>query len=258
MPSILDALVARAHRITLAGRPYHPYFVASDAATVASLSAAFVLTRRSHAIPFFGFVAIYAAVLVLYRGFIWFKARMLGIPSRSFLQDSVLFLLPVYALGVWLAGYPIAAAFDLAGVVMPIFGGFARIGCFLGGCCYGVPWPHGVLYPATIFRPVVGWRRFRPGPDPSTRVAPTQLVEAAGLFVIGAGIFTAEWYAQLPRGAALPTFLLSYSVLRFLVDFFRRSSVRPRIGAFSEAQVVSLVVAAIAVVILVVLSGGAA
>lgn len=258
MPPLLDVLVARAHRITIFGRPYHPYFVAADAASVVSLSAAFMLARRGNEIPFLGFAVIYAVVLVLYRGFIWFKARVLGIPSRSFLQDSVLFLLPAYAAGVLLAGYPLAVAFDLVAAIMPIFGGFARIGCFLGGCCYGQPWVHGVLYPAAIFKPVLGWRRFRPGPDPGTRVAPTQLVEAAGLFTIGAGIFAAEWSHWLPRGAGLPTFLLSYSVLRFFVDFFRRSSVRPRIGAFSEAQVVSLVVAAISIVILVALSSAQA
>lgn len=253
MPPRFDALVARAHGITFFGRPYHPYFVASDAAVIASLSVAYVLIRRSNEIPFVAYVAIYAAVLVLYRGFIWFKAKVLGIPSRSFLQDSVLFLLPVYALLVFLAGYRLSLAFDLAGAVMPMFAAFARVGCFLGGCCYGVPWSHGVMYPAEIFRPVDGWRRFRPGPDPGTRVAPTQLLEAAGLFAIAAVMFVALWFAWLPNGAGLPAFLLAYSVLRFFVDIFRRSSVRPRIGPFSEAQVVSIGVAAISIGILIAL-----
>lgn len=257
MSRSLDALVARAHRLAIGGRRYHPYFLATDVAVVVSLAAAFALIRRHGNISFLGFVAVYATMLALYRGFLWFKARVFGIQSRSFLQDSVLFLLPAYALVCRLAGYPLAFAFDLTAVILPIFGGFARIGCFLGGCCYGVPSAHGVLYPAHIFQPVDGCRRFRPGADPGTRVMPTQLIESAGLFVIGAAIFDAEWTGASPPGAGMPVFLLSYSALRFGVDFYRRSSARPRIGRFSEAQVFALIVAAVSVVLLVVLAARA-
>ena len=39
-------------------------------------------------------------------------------------------------------------------------------------------------------------------------------------------------------GTALPFFLLGYSVLRFVHDFWRPTSARPKIGVWSEAQVV--------------------
>ena len=218
-----------------------------------SLVAVFALIRRDGEISFTGFVAVFVAMLVLYRCLLSSGSgspRLAFLSAAPFCRTRCSSCCHSYALVSIAAGYPLKLAFDLAGVVLPIYGGIVRIGCFLGGCCYGSPWQHGVRYPEAIFRPVEGYRTFRPGPDPGTRVMPTQLAESAGLLLVGLGIFVALWNASLPRGMAMPIFLLSYSVLRFFVDFFRRSSVRPRIGAFSEAQVFSLVVAALSIVVL--------
>ena len=40
-----------------------------------------------------------------------------------------------------------------------------------------------------------------------------------------------------PAASAFPFFLLGYSALRFVLDFWRPTSARPRIGVWSEAQV---------------------
>jgi prolipoprotein diacylglyceryltransferase len=42
-----------------------------------------------------------------------------------------------------------------------------------------------------------------------------------------------------PTGKILPMYLAGYCAFRFIADFWRRSSVRPRIAGLSEAQVVS-------------------
>jgi methyltransferase (TIGR00027 family) len=189
---------------------------------------------------FYAFVAEFLATAALYKVFLLFKARFLGIRSRSFLQDTVLFLLPVYAGLNRAAGQPLSAAFDLTGLMLPLYLAIARIGCFLGGCCYGVPWQGGVLYPSSIFQAHEGCRSFRPGADPGRRVFPVQLAEAAGGFAIFAALLRWDIGQPRPRGLVLPAFLLSYCALRFSLDFVRRASARPRIGALSEAQVYSI------------------
>ncbi len=244
---MLETLIERSHRIKIFGRPYHPYFAATDGAILVSLSATYMLIHHLGGMSFPGFVAVFALMIALYRAFLLFKVHVLKIPSRSFLQDTVLFLLPAYALVSLAVGYPLRVAFDLTGLIFPIYGSLVRIGCFLGGCCYGMPWKKGVQYPNAIFKPVTGFRKFQPGANPGTPVIPTQLIESAGLALIGLGIFAALWNQVIPSGTAMPLFLFGYSVLRFTLDFFRRSSVRPRIGPFSEAQVFSIGVSLVSI-----------
>jgi phosphatidylglycerol:prolipoprotein diacylglycerol transferase len=250
MSRVLERLVERSHGIKLFGYSYHPYFIATDGALMGTFMTVFVLTRRFEGVSFLSWVAVFSLVLISYAFFLKFKRSVLKMPSRSFLQDSVLFLMPLYVLISLSVGYPLRLALDIIGVVFPVYGGIVRIGCFLGGCCYGIPWERGVLYPAWIFQPVSGWRNFRPGANPQARVIPVQLLESAGQFVIAAITFLVFWKQSEPRGAILPLWLLCYCVLRFALDFFRRSSTRPRIGAFSEAQIYSIGVAVIAAVVL--------
>jgi phosphatidylglycerol:prolipoprotein diacylglycerol transferase len=250
MSRVLESLIERSHGMKLFGYAYHPYFIATDCALLGTFLTVFVLTRRFEGVSFLSWVGVFSFVLVSYAVFLKFKRSVLKMPSRSFLQDSVLFLLPLYVLISLSVGYPLRLALDILGVVFPVYGGIVRVGCFLGGCCYGIPWERGVLYPARIFEPVSGWRNFRPGANPQTRVMPVQLLESAGQFAIAALAFFFFWNQPAPRGMVLPLWLLCYCALRFTLDFVRRSSTRPRIGAFSEAQVYSIGVALISAVVL--------
>lgn len=250
MSRVLENLIERSHRIKLFGYSYHPYFIATDCALFGTFATVFVLTHRFEGVSFLRWVLVFSLVLLFYAFFLKFKRAVLKMPSRSFLQDSVLFLMPLYVLISLGIGFPVRLALDILGVVFPVYGGIVRVGCFLGGCCYGVPWERGILYPSWIFQTVSGWRNFRPGNNPNTRVIPVQLFEACGQFVIAAGMFLTFWKQPAPSGIVLPLWLLCYSVLRFTLDFFRRSSTRPRIGAFSEAQVYSMGVALLSAVVL--------
>ena len=63
---------------------------------------------------------------------------------------------------------------DIYGVVAPLFHTFGRIGCFLGGCCYGVESPFGVTIHNNTINPTVNdVNRF-----------PIQLVESACNFIL--------------------------------------------------------------------------
>lgn len=241
---ILDACIVRAHRLSFGGRRYHPYFAATDAGTVAIVAFSAWFARARPGVGFWRFVLAFALMQLGYVGFRAVKRRLFGITSRSFLQDSVLFILPAFAAASVAVGNDLSASLDLAGLDLALGAAFIRVGCFVGGCCYGRAWKGGVLYPAALLTPVRGCRTYDPGDVPDGRVIPIQLAEAA---------FNAASFACLlvlaandrARGLILPLYLLGYGAWRFAADFLRTSSARPRRAGLSEAQWVSLVVVAV-------------
>ena len=107
--------------------------------------------------------------------------------------------------------------------------GFGRIGCFLNGCCYGVPTrlPWGVVFK--------GVERH-----------PTQLYES--IFCIALFIFL--WSirrAVRKEGDLFKIFLLVYSFFRFWTEFLRADAVNAAFG-LSFAQIISLIVFAVVTV----------
>lgn len=236
--TVLDTVVSRAHTISVGGRKVHPYFIASDLAALAALIVSVAVLRRFPWIAAMQFSLVFVGMIAYYRAALAAKARWFAMPSRSFLQDSIFILFPVYALVVWTLHYPLALAFDVVGVLLPLYLAVIRIGCFLGGCCYGAPSRFGVMYPREIFVPVDGCRRFRPGAMPAERVLPVQLLESLAALLIFVALFAWLMKRPTPPGTVLPLFLFGYSLFRFVLDFWRPMSARPRIGAWSEAQVV--------------------
>jgi len=97
--------------------------------------------------------------------------------------------------------------------------GFGRIGCFFAGCCYGKETDSflGVQFPHL-----------------SNAVHPTQLYEAAFLFVM----FGVCSYFVLKKGFKynLPLYLLSYGAFRFLIEYVRGDDRGAFIGIFSPSQ----------------------
>jgi phosphatidylglycerol:prolipoprotein diacylglycerol transferase len=94
---------------------------------------------------------------------------------------------------------------DIAGVGIPIGHAVARIGCFLGGCCYGreceLPWA----------------AKFPELPSP---VHPTQLYEA-GLNAINFIILLLIYKKRGFKGQMASLFFINYGIIRFAVEYFR-------------------------------------
>lgn len=228
----LDACVRAAHRRAA----YHPYLVATDVGVAAIIAFSAWFAARTADLAFDRFVFAFA---IMQGGYLGVRAlrRRFGTASRSFLQDALLFVLPMYLGASALLGNGIVSSLDLAGLELPLGLAFIRVGCFLGGCCYGVPARWGVLYGDDVLVAARGCRTFTPGDKPPGRVVPMQLFEAAFNVAMFAALVT--W---APRGRALVLYLLGYGVWRFVSDFWRRASARPRRAGLSEAQWVSLAV----------------
>ena len=170
------------------------------------------------------------------------KPMLFKTANQSFLQDSVLFLIPFLCLLLWLLRVPLGSGMDLFGLILTMMLGFRRIGCFLGGCCFVLPSRIGVRYPERMFARMSEDAKKNPRLIPTGRVFPIQLVESLFAFALFAGLMVRLWVTRDFSGLTMFWFLWLYSAYRFVSDFFRVSSRRPRYfgGKLSEAQVFSL------------------
>ncbi|HUK81613.1 MAG TPA: prolipoprotein diacylglyceryl transferase [Verrucomicrobiae bacterium] len=101
---------------------------------------------------------------------------------------------------------------------------FGRLGCFFEGCCYGKPCP-------------LPWAVKFPPPHLLAGVPlhPTELYEAAGNLVIFAGL-AAFYRHKHADGQVWWLYVLSYGVLRFIVEFYRGDYDVHYFGTFTIAH----------------------
>lgn len=108
---------------------------------------------------------------------------------------------------------------------IPLGQAFGRIGCFFAGCCYG-----------TVC-------------EISAVKIPVQLVESICNFAIFGILLLVLRNKKRPIGLAL--YLLMYSVVRFILEFFREDPIRGNVGALSTAQFMGIFLFALGVLLLV-------
>lgn len=130
-------------------------------------------------------------------------------------------------------------AYDCCTLAIPLFHGFARIGCFLGGCCYGVPWEHGITYTHSLVESANNVPR-----------VPIQLFESAFNFLLAA-LLIFLFYKHRFRGKLLPLYLLIYPAGRFVLEFWRGDEYRGFIGALSTSQFISVILFAASAIYLI-------
>lgn len=185
----------------------------------------------------YGIVTVPAVVRVFQRGF--------TIGSFQDFLDLAMFLfgggvfyggLGGGALAAWLyARYKHknkALYADLLAPAIPLFHFFGRIGCFLGGCCYGVEAPFGFVYTQNPIEQANGVVRF-----------PVQLVESAFNLLLFLVLYYLLSHGLL-KGRLIFVYLLSYAPARFILEFFRGDTYRGFLGPFSTSQWISLLIVA--------------
>ena len=233
----LDQAVARAGNIRVFGRAVHPYVLLLNLAVLVALvvcgSSPGLMSRLSMGPLVVSFLGTY----LLYEGlYLRAKAALTGVNSRSLLLDLAVFFLPVYLILASLLGISIGAAVDALALMLPAMVAVVRVGCFLGGCCYGRPCALGVQYVSLATGS--GCQKFRPGQVPASRVFPVQLLESAGnVLVLAVLLQLAAEHAG--TGRVFAGYAIGYGLIRFTVDFWRASSVLRRVGTLSMGQVMA-------------------
>jgi len=157
--------------------------------------------------------SIYGAFFVVVP-VIWLYARSQGLSPLRFLDAGA----PAMALGE----------------------AMTRVGCFLNGCCYGIPWngPLAVAFPPESFayRDQLTRRLLPPGALHSLPVVPVQLLSAGLAFLAFAGLL---WLFRRPHrnGAVFCAFLVFYGALRLAMAPLRQEALASMV-IFSVAFIV--------------------
>lgn len=116
--------------------------------------------------------------------------------------------------------------------IIPLVHSFGRIGCFLGGCCYGIEY-HGkfaIYFPENEFvTDLNNVPRF-----------PVQLLESGINFVL---FVVFMFYCRKPRkeGSILGIYFICYAIIRFSLEFLRGDVERGIFLGVSTSQWISLI-----------------
>ena len=92
---------------------------------------------------------------------------------------------------------------DIATLLAPVFLFVVKIACFCNGCCWGIPWEHG-LYNDNFNHP--------------GKQVPVQAFEA--FFALVILVFLLLYRKKAKTGTLFPMYMILYSATRFPVEFF--------------------------------------
>ncbi len=112
---------------------------------------------------------------------------------------------------------------DLMAPVVPLGHAVARLGCLLNGCCFGLPWSHGICYPATgndVLRCQIASGYLEAGATTPLPVVPVQVMESCWCLVIAAVIYLCERKKWL-TSCRFFVYLALYSLGRVGLECFR-------------------------------------
>lgn len=110
---------------------------------------------------------------------------------------------------------------------LPLAQALGRVGCFLAGCCYGIPVEWGIVQsPEGV------------GPH-DTPLLPIQLIEAAACVVLFIVMMRVGRRAR-PDGYLPGVYCLGYGIIRFVDEFFRGDAFRGIAAGLSVSQWISL------------------
>lgn len=124
----------------------------------------------------------------------------------------------------------LAPFLDIYAAVLPLGHAIGRIGCFFGGCCYGIPysgWGH-VVYHETV------------GNTPTeTPLLPIQLIESGCLFLLFTVLLVIFMRKPL-SGLCVKIYLFAYPLLRIALECFRGDRERGVLFGLSTSQWISV------------------
>lgn len=114
---------------------------------------------------------------------------------------------------------------------IPLFHAFGRVGCFLAGCCWGMEVPYGIVFTNSI------------GAPNGVPLLPVQLIEVGlNLLICAILVFVQNRKARtapLEDFNVFGLYIVLYSIIRFVLEFFRGDVLRG-MWLFSTSQWISL------------------
>lgn len=171
-------------------------------------------------------------------GYLKDPARLVSTSGFVF-YGSLLFCIPTMLWFFRRNNLPVLPMLDIMAIVTCIVHGFGRLGCFMAGCCYGLP-TDGVL--SVVFTDPVCQAK-----PLGTPLHPTQLYEATFIFALMASLL---WLKKRKTfdGQVFLVYLVGYAIGRSIIEIFRGDIERGFIikDVLSNSQLISLLLAAVA------------
>lgn len=136
------------------------------------------------------------------------------------------------------------AVFDLAAPLIALAQCSGRLGCFMTGCCYGQETDSalGVVFHNSFYAPH------------DVKLFPIQLVSSAlnlVNFVFLSWLWKKNKDGDQKKGMVGVAYIITYSVGRFVIEFFRGDLERGAVGALSTSQFISIFTVIIGIVMFV-------
>lgn len=132
---------------------------------------------------------------------------------------------------------------DVYATVVPLGHAFGRVGCFMGGCCYGMEYDGPLSYAYEF--------RFKGAATPlGVELLPVQLIEATILLIVFVGMLLLYFRKNRRVWDQVIYYAMAYAVIRFTLEFFRGDAARGSLLFFSTSQWISLGLATFALIII--------
>ena len=128
--------------------------------------------------------------------------------------------------------------FDITAISIPLFHMFARIGCFLSGCCFGIESKIGFTFKHSMVELANGVNRF-----------PIQLVESFYNFILFIILFI-MYKKNKFKGKLINIYLILYPIGRFIFELFRGDEYRGFIFGISTSQFISIILILFSITVL--------
>jgi phosphatidylglycerol:prolipoprotein diacylglycerol transferase len=189
------------------------------------------------------------AFVSAYLAFVVVEWARTGTPVDALRQPGLVFYGgPVGGLAVlFLAcrglSIPFGRFADVAVPAAPAAHALGRLGCFLGGCCFGAPFEGAWAVRAT--------HPFAPAAHPAVWRHPVQLYESGALLCIALGLTLAP-PRRVGSGHRLVLYGFLYGIVRLCTEWFRGDRVRGvwMGGRVSTSQLVSMLLVAVCLALL--------
>ena len=120
--------------------------------------------------------------------------------------------------------------FNLFAVCVPLFHAFGRIGCFLGGCCYGKEGSWGFIVHNNTLQPAIN----------DVRRIPVPLIESfinLLIFLLLLYFFKTKKF----ENKLIYIYMIIYPVARFILEFYRGDEIRGFWWKLSTSQWISII-----------------
>ncbi len=136
---------------------------------------------------------------------------------------------------------------DVYAAVIPLGHACGRVGCFLGGCCYGMEYDGPLSY-------TYGEGVLNANTPIGVPLLPVQLFEAASLLILFVPMLIV-YFKKKPNqtGICGAIYLYSYAVIRFVLEYFRGDKERGSFLAFSTSQIISILIIAFVTVFILIM-----